>query len=83
MSNLTPIDPDSDVWRSWINYKNSDDFAAVEKWASHPQHRLGALWAVYAQAYADAEEAGRCPLIAILAVTFCGFGVGLTVGVFL
>jgi len=81
MSHLTPIDPESHLWASWVRYKNSEDFANTEYWASHPQHRTSSLWAVYAKGYAAAEDSGQCPLIALVAVTICGFGVGLVTGI--
>jgi hypothetical protein len=41
---------------AWTEYTKTDDFANSKRWAVHPQHMEGSLWAAFAKGFAMATE---------------------------
>jgi len=41
---------------AWKEYQASDDFANSQKWARHPAHTEGSLWAAFLAGFQAATE---------------------------
>jgi len=84
MSVETPVDPDSHMWKSWLHYKKSEDYAATMHWAQYDQHRVGSAWAVYMRGYDDAQgEPGHWGACGVVFIAFTGAIVGFCAGAIL
>lgn len=44
---MTPVPKDHPLSVAWEKYKATDDFANTKKWAIHPEHVDGSLWAAF------------------------------------
>jgi len=48
--------PTEPIMKAWNEYKVSEDYANSKKWAAHPEHVAGALWAAFAKGFQEATE---------------------------
>lgn len=47
MSTMTPVDKNSALWRAWVDYIATEDFANAKLWATAAEHTEGSLWAAF------------------------------------
>lgn len=48
---MTPVSTASPLWLAWQAYKQSEDYANTVRWAAHPEHVEGALWAAFERGF--------------------------------
>lgn len=41
---------------AWAEYQTSEEFKNTQKWAAHPEHLQGSLWAVFVAGFKVATE---------------------------
>ena len=57
MSNVqTPVPENAPLMVAWTEYKQSAEFENTKKWAGHPKHVDGSLWAAFSAGFAAREE---------------------------
>jgi hypothetical protein len=47
MSAMTVVPDNDPLMRAWNEFKQTEEFANAKKWASHPEHLDGSLWALF------------------------------------
>lgn len=80
MRNDTPINPDSELWKAWLSFKETPDFHTSMIWARHDNHRLAALWAAFLNGYNSNEEAPDCSSRGLVVIAGSLFLLGLGLG---
>jgi hypothetical protein len=57
MSTMLPVAKDDPRWISWQQYIESEEGANSMRWAKHPEHSEGSMWAAFiaGRASRDAE----------------------------
>jgi hypothetical protein len=55
-----PVPKDHPLMKAWENFKDSDDFANSKRWAAHPEHLDGSLWALFDAGWHAGVSARRC-----------------------
>lgn len=54
-----PVSKDSPLWIAWCAYILSEEYANAKRWAVHPEHAQGSLWAAFLAGYAAAPDAEK------------------------
>jgi hypothetical protein len=56
MPTETPVPADHPLMKAWKAYQQTAEFANTKKWAAHPEHVDGSLWAAFMQGWLLATE---------------------------
>lgn len=51
MSTQAPVPKDHPLMIAWEAYKSSDDYRNTKRWAAHPEHIEGCLWAAFVSGF--------------------------------
>jgi len=65
--NMTPVPIDSPLMQAWESFQCTRSYANLKKWAAHPEHVDGSLWAAFARGWMDRAPAEPAPVPGIVA----------------
>lgn len=51
MTAMTPVDTTSPLWLAWKAYTETEEYANTKRWAAHPEHVEGSLWAAFERGF--------------------------------
>lgn len=57
MSQMSPVDQNSDLWKAWERWRTSDDGANSLRHCVNPQHARGSLWAAFMAGWVRSNSA--------------------------
>lgn len=52
MTASSPVPKDSPLWLAWSAYTATEGYANTKRWAIHPEHTEGSLWAAFEAGFA-------------------------------
>ena len=56
MPTMTQVPADHPLMKAWKAYEQTEEFANTKKWATHPEHVQGSLWAAFLRGWMVATE---------------------------
>lgn len=56
MSAMTPCPKDDPLMVAWSEFQATEDFDNTRRWAAHPEHLQGSLWACFLAGFKAATE---------------------------
>lgn len=58
MSTMAPVPKDDPLMIAWEAYTATDKYANTKRWAIHPEHVEGSLWAAFMEGFKAALPTG-------------------------
>jgi hypothetical protein len=56
MPTTSPCPQNDPLMIAWAQFQATDDFQNAQRWAAHPEHLQGSLWAVFMAGFKAATE---------------------------
>lgn len=56
MSTMALVPKDDPLMIAWEVFKQTEHYENAKRWAKHPEHLEGSLWAMYEQGFRDATN---------------------------
>lgn len=56
MSTMALVPKSDPLMNAWEVFKQTEEYANAKRWAAHPEHLEGSLWAMYCRGFADATK---------------------------
>lgn len=60
MTAQSPLPKDHPLLNAWERFKQTEDYANSKKWAAHPEHLEGSLWALFMEGYRIGMAQSTC-----------------------